>query len=279
VSSIQSVSLIAQFLGEKRSRAALGTYNFAGDLGKMALPAATSGLLALLPWRLTLLIIGITSLAGVAAVLRLPEATRVVASNKSTQVAKTGSEARAPKNRYFLVLLTIGVIDGATRMGFLTFLPFLLRGRGATPPTVGLALVLVFIGGAVGKLVCGLLGARLGVLWTVWLTEGATALGILTLVPLPLTIQLCFLPFIGIALNGTSSVLYGTVPELVVPEGQTRAFGIFYTGTIGAGAISPAIYGLLGDAAGVPAMMYLVAGVVLLTLPLAWLLSAALNPP
>jgi FSR family fosmidomycin resistance protein-like MFS transporter len=78
----------------------------------------------------------------------------------------------------------------------------------------------VFIGGAVGKLVCGLLGARLGVLWTVWLTEGATALGILTLVPLPLTSALAVLPLIGIALNGTSFVLYGTVPELVLPEGR-----------------------------------------------------------
>ncbi len=64
--------------------------------------------------------------------LRLPEATRVVASNKSTELAKTGTEARDPRNRYFLVLLTMGVIDGATRMGFLTFLPFLLRGKDAT---------------------------------------------------------------------------------------------------------------------------------------------------
>ncbi len=174
------------------------------------------------------------------------------------------------------MLLTIAVIDGATRMGFLTFLPFLLRSNGASTPTVGLALVLVFIGGATGKLACGFLGARLGVLWTVWLTEGATAAGIFLLLSLPLTIQLCILPLIGIALNGTSSVLYGTVPELVAPERQTRAFGIFYTGTIGAGALSPAIFGLFGDAVGVPAMLHLVAIVVLLTLPLAWLLRDAI---
>jgi len=85
------------------------------------------------------------------------------------------------------------------------------------------------------------------------------------------------LPLIGIALNGTSSVLYGTVPELVSEERRQRAFGMFYTGTIGAGAVSPAIYGLFGDALGVKATMMLVAGVVLLTLPLAWLLNPTLR--
>ena len=38
------------------------------------------------------------------------------------------------------------MLDSAVRMGFLTFLPFLLIGKGATLPTRGLALALVFIG-------------------------------------------------------------------------------------------------------------------------------------
>ena len=80
-------------------------------------------------------------------------------------------------------------------------------------------------------------------------TEGLTAAGILLLLPLPLAAALAVLPLIGVALNGTSSVLYGTVPELVMPERRARAFGIFYTGTIGAGALAPAIYGLVSDAA------------------------------
>jgi hypothetical protein len=44
------------------------------------------------------------------------------------------------------------------------------------------------------------------------------------------------------------------------------------TGTIGAGALSPALYGLFGDAFGLTPAMLLVAAVVVLTLPLAsWL--------
>ena len=34
---------------------------------------------------------------------------------------------------------------------------------------------LLFVGGAFGKLLCGYLGARIGLLKTVWLTESATA--------------------------------------------------------------------------------------------------------
>ena len=60
---------------------------------------------------------------------------------------------------------------------------------------------------------------------------------------------------IGIALNGTSTVLYGTVPELVPEAARSRAFGLFYTGTIGAGAATPIVLGLVGDALSLPAAM------------------------
>jgi len=110
----------------------------------------------------------------------------------------------------------------------------------------------------------------------VWLTEAVTALGIVCLLPLPLDAALFLLPIVGVALNGTSSVLYGSVPNLVEPARRTRAFGIFYTGTIGAGAVSPAIYGLLGDAVGVTSTLIVVAAGVLLTLPITLALRSAL---
>lgn len=67
----------------------------------------------------------------------------------------------------------------------------------------------------ISRVLCGFLGARIGVLATVYLTEGLTAAGILAVLPLPFGGSLALLPLIGVALNGTSSVLYGTVPELV----------------------------------------------------------------
>jgi MFS transporter, FSR family, fosmidomycin resistance protein len=150
----------------------------------------------------------------------------------------------------FAWLLAIGILDTAVRMGLLTFLPFLLRDKGASLPTSGFALALVFIGGAAGKFTCGWLGERIGTLRTVLLTEGGTAALILTVLVLPLTPAIVLLPLLGVMLNGTSSVLYGTVPELTPPHLTERAFALFYTGTIGSGAIAPVLSGLLGDTLG-----------------------------
>ena len=268
-----AANLVAHAFAGRRSRTALAGYNFSGDLGKMALPAATAWLVVLMPWRSAAMILGILGMLGAAAVLLA----RVQAGGEAREHAAPEVPPGPSAGRGFPLLLAIGIIDSATRMGFLTFLPFLLRMKGADLPMIGIALTLIFAGGAAGKLVCGLLGARLGVVRAVLVTEGLTAAGILALLPLPLTAGLAVLPLIGIALNGTSSVLYGTVPELVAPERRQRAFSIFYTGAIGAGALSPALYGLASDAAGVPVMMMLIAGVVLVTLPLAWALRPALR--
>jgi MFS transporter, FSR family, fosmidomycin resistance protein len=268
-------SLIAQAFEGARSRKALGTYNFAGDIGKMTLPATASLLFVVLPWRHVLMLLGgLGVLAAIAIYVVMPRLRAVAA-----QAAKTDGAPHAGGRLQaygFPLLLSVGVIDSATRMAFLTFLPFVLTDKGASLPTVGLALTLVFAGGAAGKLVCAFIGARIGTVATVWLTEGVTALGIVALLPLPLEAAMVLLPVVGVALNGTSSVLYGSVPDLVTPEKRTRAFGIFYTGTIGAGAVSPAIYGLLGDAAGVPWALTVVAAAVLLTLPVTLMLRPAL---
>lgn len=272
-------SLIAHAFAGARSLKALGTYNFAGDIGKMTLPAAAALLFMLLPWRQALMLLGgfgaIAALAIFVAMPRFndtPAAARKAEDNNDD----VSSQGRAAQAYGFPLLLSVGVIDSATRMAFLTFLPFVLTAKGASLQTVGLALTLVFAGGAAGKLVCAFIGARIGAVATVWLTEVVTALGIVALLPLSLERALVLLPVVGIALNGTSSVLYGSVPDLVEPAWRQRAFSIFYTGTIGAGAISPAIYGLLGDAVGVTTALIIVAAVVLVTLPITLALRPAL---
>jgi FSR family fosmidomycin resistance protein-like MFS transporter len=270
-----AANLVAHAFAGRRSRTALASYNFSGDLGKMALPAATAWMVALMPWRSATLVLGLIGVLAGCIILLLTRSLSSGGGKARHDNAEASSGTGAGHG--FPLLLSIAIIDSATRMGFLTFLPFLLRIKGADLPMIGIALTLVFAGGAAGKLVCGFLGARLGVVAAVFVTEGLTAAGILALVPLPLTAGLAVLPLIGVALNGTSSVLYGTVPELVPPERRQRAFSLFYTGAIGAGALSPALYGLASDAAGVPAMMVLIAGIVLATLPLAWALRPALR--
>jgi MFS family permease len=267
-------SLMARAYAGPRSMKALGAYNFAGDLGKISIPAAASLLLTAMSWRSALALLGAVGMVAAAAVFWLTPRHGAPAAADPAQGEVT--PVRPPDRLAFRVLLSIGMLDSATRMGFLLFLPFVLTAKGASLPTIGLALTLVFAGGAVGKLVCAFIGARLGTIATVWLTEGLTAALIVAVLAWPLQAVMLLLPLIGIALNGTSSVLYGSVPDLVAPERRARAFSIFYTGTIGAGAGAPLVYGVAGDALGVPTAVMLVAAVVLLTLPLSLLLRPVL---
>jgi MFS transporter, FSR family, fosmidomycin resistance protein len=264
-------ALVARAFAGTGSLKALGAYNFAGDLGKMTVPAMLSLMLLVTPWRPALFILGGAGIAIAAAILfaaprgdSAPAATRL--DSERTELARQRQPLAFP------LLISIGVIDSATRMGFLLFLPFVLTAKGATLQTVGLAMTLIFAGGAAGKLACTFIGARIGAIGTVWLTEGSTAVGILVLSQLPLLPALILLPMIGVVLNGTSSVLYGSVPELVEPHWRTRALSIFYTGTIGSGAIAPVLFGRLGDLLGVWPALTVLAFFVLLTLPIAWLL-------
>jgi len=85
------------------------------------------------------------------------------------------------------------------------------------------------------------------------------------------------LPLLGLALNGTSSVLYGAVPDLASAGRREQAFAVFYTGTIGGGALAPVVFGGVGDALGVPVAVMVLAGMLLLTLPLAWVVQRGMR--
>jgi MFS family permease len=258
-------ALVAQAFAGPRSLKALGTYNFTGDLGKMMVPLAASLLLMLLSWRPTVGVFGALGIAGAIAIAMLmPRFARASHAGQGVEAAE--QSPTAPQKFGFPLLLAIGLFDSATRMAFLTYLPFLLTHKGASVATIGIALTMVFAGGAAGKLACAFIGARIGVIATVFLTEGLTTALILALLPLRLELCLVLLPLLGIALNGTSSVLYGSVPVLVRAEQRPRAFGIFYTGVIGSGAVAPVLFGLVGDALGVTMTLALVAVMPLFTL-------------
>jgi MFS family permease len=246
------------------ARGPLSIYNFSGDVGKSALPAAMSLLVGAMPWRHALWMMVVPGCVVAAALaLFLPS----VASPEPA-VVPSQAGGKVGGNGFSLLFMT-GVLDTAVRMGLLTFLPFLLQEKGASLSVVGTALALLFIGGAAGKFACGWLGARMGVVGTVLATEGGTAACIIAVMLLPLAPALVLLPLLGMMLNGTSSVLYGTVPELAQPGHTERAFALFYTGTIGAGAISPVIYGVLGDHIGVRGGTFATALTALAILPLA----------
>jgi len=263
-------SLVAAAYHGPRSRTALGTYNFTGDLGKVALPALFALVAAALGWQQALIVTAALAVLGAGVVLA---SLKPIVTHGTAEPAKNVAGQDRPW-AYWL-LFSIHIADDLVRTGFLIFLPFLLRDKGADLPTIGLGLSLLFAGGAAGKLVMGWVGDRLGVVPSVILTEVATTLLILAALPLPLDLALVLLPAIGLVLNGTSSVLYGTVPEFVSPERRTRAFALFYTGGSVAGATGPLLSGLLGDRIGLLPALAAVACIALTTVPMVWALRPA----
>ncbi|WP_371372757.1 MFS transporter [Sporomusa aerivorans] len=269
-SSVQhplSSSLIANVYTDTGTRrAALSMFNVAGDIGKLFLPAGASLLISQYSWQAASQAVGII---GIGIAIILFKNSKKISRNVQQEHAKCASklvEWKAGKG--FWALLMIGVIDSSTRMGFLTFFPFILQENGAGVTTIGLVLSLVFAGGAMGKFICGTLAAKVGILRSVIITEVFTALCILGMLAFSLHIEIMLSLLLGVALNGTSSILYGSVPDLVTEENRKQAFAIFYTATIAAGAVSPWVYGAASDVIGIKTSVILVALVVLLVIPL-----------
>ena len=272
-------SLVSRAYETGPRRAALGTYNFAGDLGKIAVPAAIALTVSLASWRgasAAYAMLGLVGALLIAAALGRLRAGAAEVATEGMRLSAGGWGIR--DTRGFQALAAIGMIDTATRTALLTFLPFLLLGRGLTVAGLGLALAVLFAGGAAGKFVCGIVAEKVGIVRTVILTELATACGIVAVALGPLTVALVVLLPLGVALNGTSSALYATVADLVAPERRARAYGLYYTLVVGASAVAPLAYGVLGDAVGILASLLVTSAVVLLTVPLCLVLRGALAP-
>ncbi len=259
-------------------RAALGTYNFFGDVGKFAFGGAVSLLfVAGIPWQVPITLFGALALACALLVLVALDASagrsQPVKSDKDTPAGPGwGIRNRAG----FTALCLIEVIDTSVRTGFLTFIAFLMLAKNLPAGWAALSVPLILIGGMAGKLACGHLAERFGIIRTIALTEIATGVGILLMLVLPDVAAYLVLPLLGIALNGTSSVLYATIGDVIDPDRLPREFGLFYTINSVCGLIVPLIFGYLGDALGVATSIGVCGLLAFITLPFCYLLARAL---
>jgi MFS family permease len=274
-------ALISGAYPEEGRRIALGTYNFFGDIGKVSVAGGTSlCLVAGIGWKVPAVAAGALALAFALAILLLLNNSGAGAKPAKPAAHSTATAVRGWGIRHrqgWLALCAIEIIDNATRNGFLTFLAFLMLAKGLPEGWAVMSVPLVALGGTAGKLACGFLAERLGVIRTIILTEVATGVGIVLALLLPPLAAYALLPLIGVALNGTSSALYGTVGDLVEPERVSRAFGLFYTLGSTCGVVAPLLYGLLADVVGIEMTMALVAMIVFTAVPLCMLLRPALG--
>jgi MFS transporter, FSR family, fosmidomycin resistance protein len=271
-------TLISRAYAPASRRAALGVYNFVGDVGKMVVAAGMGLGIAAIGWQSSVAVYGVVVAAvGIGTLVALGGWSRRTTPPAAPRPRADTAGWGFTNRRGFALLAAIQVIDSACRTGFLTFVPFLLIGKGANVASIGFALALVFIGGAAGKLVCGLMAERVGILRTVILTELATGALIALAVAAPLSWAMVLLLPLGIALNGTSSVLYGTVAEFVHEDRQSRSFGLFYTLGSAAGATAPLVFGIIGDLSGVAPALLTIAALACVTVPVAWALGPHLT--
>jgi MFS transporter, FSR family, fosmidomycin resistance protein len=260
-------------------RGALGTYNFFGDVGKFAFGGVVSVcLLAGILWQAPVVGFGVLGVVTAVAIFMFVADTHSRRSEPQAVTPKVkGWGVRNPQA--FTALCLIEILDSSTRTGLLTFIAFLLIDKGISEGWAALAVPLILTGGMAGKLACGFLAERLGIVRTIVLTEVATGLGILATLALPGVGVLILLPLLGVALQGTSSVLYATIGDLVEQDRLPRAFGFFYTLGSLCGIAAPLGYGLVGDISGVETTIAIVGCAVLLTVPLAAMLRPAVDEP
>ena len=294
-----SSALVARAYEGGPRRAGLGIYNFAGDIGKVVIPASVAVVAGIIGWRSGTFAFGVLGVvAGIVIWLGLrslgagarPRGSGARPPGSGASAVREnpggGTLIEAPRGdwgianpRGFRAISAINVIDTAATYGFLTFMPFLLIGKGAAVETVGLALALTFGGGAAGKFVCGLAAERFGIIRTVVLTEILTGAGFLLVLVLPLGAILVVLPLVGLAMNGTSSVLYASVADFVAAHRHSRGFALFYTLGLGAGAVSPPLFGLVSDSYGVPTALAIIGAMVFATLPFCPALARSMAEP
>lgn len=262
-------------------RAALGTYNSFGDVGKflfMGLTIAATGLG--FSWEGPVFAYGLLAflVAVVALVIFQRAGVGGVTTHNADGTERVKTKGWGIRHRQgFLSLGAIAALDNSTRNGFLTFIAFLMIEKGVPTEWAASAVLITLFGGMAGKFACGVLAERVGITRTIAITEIGTGIGIILVLVIPELYAFFLLPILGIFLNGTSSAIYGSVGELIDDDKHSRAFGLMYTLGSACGLIAPLAYGVLADVIGIPVTMAILAGVVMLTLPLCLILGPALT--
>jgi MFS family permease len=283
-----ATALVSRLFDGGRRGTAIGTLNFAGDIGKVLAPLLIGFVSVFAGWRA-----GCAALGAVGVVFALFYLLGVPAPPPPPGPAAPAAPPHPGRGRPrpaggagwgithpgpFAALSLVGFLDAAARGAALTFLPFLLQARGFDATATSAAFALLFGAGAAGKFLCGPLGDRYGSVATVAVTELVTALSLLAVLVAPGAWVLVALLPLGFVLNGTSSVLYAAVAGLVAVARRARGYGLYYTCCQLASAGAPVLYGVLADRAGLEVTFVVMAAVTALIVPLAPLLRAGLAP-
>jgi MFS family permease len=273
-------SIISKTFQGGGRRAALGVYNSSGDGGKLAFAGLFTLVVGMgVAWQGAATGFGVMALLSAAAVFVILRYLDVG--------ARPGVDARAAKGpgkidwgirdpTGFSALAVIVFLDIAVQGGFLTFLAFLMIEKQVPTGLAAFAVVLTLTGGIFGKFGCGFLAERIGVIRSLVVVECLTAVGIVAVLVSPTLVAYFLLPVLGLVLQGSSSITYATVSDLVRGDRHSRGFATIYSVASSAAIAGPIVFGMIGDRFGLVPAMLAMACIVLLPLPLCVLLRPAL---
>lgn len=266
-----ATAFVSNIATPEKTGSAVGVLNFFGDIGKVLFPALAGILVIQMGWRGTFAALGgIGLIVSILFLLTFRKEIYQRFSERRNAIDQGSESTRIPGSEaanlpgwgirdrsQFLIFSLVGVIDISIRSAVMAFLGFYLIRTGVGEDSLGWLLSLTFFGGALGKLLCGMPVARLGVKRLILLTEVLMLVGCFALPSIPLGWKMiCFLPVFGFVLNGTSSVLYiGLIPTLH-RDFRSRGYAVFFTLNFIFAAISPYFFGLIGDAWGLAVMFY-----------------------
>ena len=210
-------SEISKSFGEPERRIALGSYNASGDVGKLVFTLVASLLLGIgVGWQTITLGYGLLAVAVALTIWILLGAKKAgeLSSIKLKEIA--GFKHWGIKDRLgFTNLAAIVFLVSLIQDGFLVFITFVMIEKQVSTGLVAFAVAATLSGGICGKYVGGLLAARIGMIRSIVLFEMLTAIGIMLVFYTPGNFSFFLLPLVGVFLQGSSSITYGTVSNLV----------------------------------------------------------------
>ena len=265
-----SLSIISNSYDAVSQKPALGLYNSAGDAGKLAFTGAfglATG--AGMAWQ------GITGAFGLITIAFAGVLLWVFSSYGigGPRVADHGQTAQAGHGRWgikdnggFVALCLAIIADTAVQAGFLAFVAFVMAAKGVPVHLAALALAALLAGGMLGKAGCGFLARRMGVRSAFALVQCATAAGLIAVMVLPPVAAFLALPVLGMVLQGSTSITYGAIADIIRSDRRSRGFAMVYSVTSVAAIIGPAAFGLVSDHWGLDQAMVVMAGISLLAI-------------
>ena len=271
-----SSALISRAYADSGRRGALGLYNSSGDAGKLIFTTSFSlAIGAGLAWSLPTVAFGMVGVLSAVVVFLALRGMRRAVQQSAGQDGNAGAAASVERakgwgirdRQGFSSLLAVVFMDSMVQAGALTFTAFLMLDKGVPLYIATFAATAILIGGMFGKAICGFLAERIGVRTAFSIVQVLTGAAIVAAVLVPGGWAYIVLPFLGVVLQGSTSITYSMVNDFVHPSRVSRGFALVYAASSFSSVAGPLSFGLIGDRWGIEAAMLVMAAVAVLAIP------------